>query len=396
MHKFIATLQKELLLLYRDLPGLAILFIMPVLLVLVVTLAQENALQTQGTANPVLFVDVTPSPFSSSLASNIDSSGMFKAVRAISGTPISDETAKQELTTGNYKFAIIVKSADSSVVVMVDPTLQPAYRSAIINSLTFIIKGTQSRYAIEGLLTATAGSMKPVIESMVSNTLKNLPPVKETFAEKKVSAIKPSPIQNNVPGFILFAMFFIVIPLSGSLINEKNEGGYQRLIALPVGVFTVLSGKVILYLAVCLLQFMVMMLVGCLAFPLFFGLPAFEIGDSWGAISLATIAASLAAIGFGTIVGTASSTHNQAALFGSVMVVLLGVVSGTFLPVHIMPQFIQYISFLSPMRWGIDNYLDIFIRQGTIISILPRSLLLLAFFGFAMTISIAIFARRNQ
>ncbi len=165
---------------------------------------------------------------------------------------------------------------------------------------------------------------------------------------------------------------------------------------LPVNVPTILSGKIMLYLLVCLLQFVVMMIVGCWAFPAFFGLPGLETGNSWGAIALATITAAFAAIGFGTLVGAIATTHNQAALFGSVMVVLLGIISGTFLPIHIMPPFIQAISLGSPIRWGIDNYLDIFIREGTFLDILPRSLLLLAFFGFAMTISIAIFAKRKR
>ena len=77
------------------------------------------------------------------------------------------------------------------------------------------------------------------------------------------------------------------------------------------------------------------------------------------------------------------------------MVVLLGVISGTFLPIHLMPKFIQYVSYLSPIRWGIDNYLDVFIRGGGIIDILPRSLLLFTFFIFAMITSIYIFAVRK-
>ncbi len=395
MFKLGAAFHKELLLLLRDLPGLAILFVMPVLLILVVTLAQENALQSQGARTPVLLVEEPGTPFSAGLAKNLDSSGIFTVVRSLDGVTKNLAGARSAIRSGRCKFAIITGPADSAITLLIDPVLQPAYRTAMVNSLTYIIKGTQSRFAIEGLLISTAGEMKPVIEGMITNTLKNLPPVNESFAGNDKSTIVPSPIQNNVPGFILFAMFFIVIPLSGSLINEKNEGGYQRLMTLPVRIFTILSGKVALYLVVCLLQFLVMLLVGCWAFPLFFGLPGLELGNSWGAIALATIAASLAAIGFGTIVGAAATTHNQAALFGSVAVVLLGIVSGTFLPIHIMPQFIQYVSYLSPVRWGIDNYLEIFIREGTVVSVIPRSLLLFSFFGFAMTISIAIFANRK-
>jgi ABC-2 type transport system permease protein len=202
-------------------------------------------------------------------------------------------------------------------------------------------------------------------------------------------------IQNNVPGFILFAMFFIVIPLAGSLITEKNEGSFQRLRSLPVRLSAILGGKVIAYLGVCLVQFVLMMVIGMWVFPAFCGLPGLSMGHQYAAIAISTVAASLAAIGFGIIVGSAASTHNQAALFGSVMVVLLGVISGTFLPIHIMPRFIQIVSHLSPIRWGIDNYLNLFIREGNIICILPNPILLILFFGFALITSIVIFAKRK-
>jgi ABC-2 type transport system permease protein len=188
-------------------------------------------------------------------------------------------------------------------------------------------------------------------------------------------------------------MFFIVIPLSGSMINEKNEGSFARLKTLPVPVSTLLTSKVIGYVAVCLIQFSVMLAVGVWVLPAFFGLPAFHPGNQYLAILITTLASSLAAIGFGLIVGACSTTHGQAALFGSVMVVILGIISGSFLPVHMFPQVFQYLSSVSPVRWGIDNYLDIFVRGETLAAIVPNILLLLLFFVFALIISVSIFAK---
>jgi ABC-2 type transport system permease protein len=103
----------------------------------------------------------------------------------------------------------------------------------------------------------------------------------------------------------------------------------------------------------------------------------------------------LAATGFGLLVGSFATSQGQAALFGSVMVVILGVISGTFLPVYLMPKTIRSISLISPIRWGIDNYLNIFIRGGALRSILPDIFKLLAFFVFAMIVSIVTFAKRK-
>jgi ABC-2 type transport system permease protein len=190
-------------------------------------------------------------------------------------------------------------------------------------------------------------------------------------------------------------MFFIVIPLSGSIITEKKEGSFMRLRTLPVTAYLVLSPKVIIYILVCLVQFLMMLAAGIWLFPGLFGFPPLQLGDHYIAIFIATLASAFAASGFGLLVGTGSQSHSQAALSGSILVVIIGVISGTFFPIYLLPKGIQVISMASPMRWGIDNYLELFIREGDLISILPNLFLLLSFFVFAMTISIAIFARQK-
>ncbi len=395
MRKLWFILKKEFLLLFRDIPGLIILFLMPVLLIFVVTLAQENALKSQNSKTRILFVNESASPFAKKLLANLDSSGFFHPLEKINQARVTRSQAKTLIGSGDYKFGVIVPAGDSDIVLLIDPTLPENYKNAVTNSLGFIIRGTQSREVMTDILSNLQGNIRPVIESLVAEKMRKLPNITETYALREKSDIKPNVIQNNVPGFILFAMFFIVIPLAGSLITEKNEGSFQRLRSLPVSLTAILSGKVVAYLVVCLLQFFLMMVIGTWVFPTYFGLPQLQVGHQHLAIFIATVAASLAAIGFGIIVGAAATTHNQAALFGSVMVVLLGVISGTFLPIHLMPRFIQYISYLSPIRWGIENYLNLFIREGNISSILPNTILLILFFGFAMIISIAIFARRK-
>jgi ABC-2 type transport system permease protein len=395
MRKLWFILKKDVLLLLRDIPGLIILFLMPVLLIFVVTLAQENALKSQNAKTRILFVDEQKSPFSFKLLANLDSSGFFQPVAGTGKADLTMEQAKVLIASGDFKFGVIIPPADSAIILLIDPTLQESLKKSVTTSLTYIIKGTQTREALNNILGSVPGNMQPVIRAMVAETMQKLPPVREAYALREKSAIQPNVIQNNVPGFILFAMFFIVIPLAGSLITEKNEGSFQRLRSLPIRFSAILTGKVITYLVVCLIQFVLMMAIGTWVFPTFFGFPALDLGHQYVAIGIATIAASLAAIGFGIIVGAAATTHNQAALFGSVMVVLLGIISGTFLPVHIMPRFIQYISYLSPIRWGIDNYLNLFIREGNIASIVPGTILLILFFGFAMITSIVIFAKQK-
>ncbi len=395
MRKLLSVLHKEFLILVRDLPGLAILFFMPVLLIIIVTLAQQNALKSsKETKTELLFLDQSNSLFSHALQKNLDSSGLFTTIKELRKIPFDRKIVNELISKGDYPVCIVISKKDSAIHLLIDPGLQFSFKQSLVTSLTYLIKGTQSRIAIENLLITMAPGMDSVISSMVAASINGMTPITEVYAANGKSSIQPSIIQNNVPGFILFAMFFIVITLSGSLITDKNEGSFLRLKTLPVGFFTILSAKVLLYLFVCLLQFLFMLLTGSWILPVFFGIPYLQLGNQYDAIVLATIAAALAAVGFGLLVGSVARTHGQAALFGSVTVVIMGVISGTFLPVNLMPKFLQYLSWFSPIRWGIDNYLDIFIRQGSILTILPGVIMLLLFFVLALMFSIAIFAKR--
>lgn len=395
MHKLRSILVREALLLFRDIPGLFILFFMPVLLIFVVTLAQENALKYQRERTSLLVVNQKPTLLSHEVCKAIDSSGFFTMVRQMREAPVTAAQASGLIAQGKFKFGIDLDHPDSTIRIWVDPTLDQGYRETMLNSLQYIIKSVQTRLAMNEIIEGLSGDLAPVIMGMAEQKQKSLPPVTCLYPSRSQESIKPNVIQNNVPGFILFAMFFIVIPLSGSLITEKHAGSYMRLRTLPVRLFSILTGKVIIYFLVCILQFLLILWIGKKGFPLLFGFPPLITGSHDFAIAVATFASALAAIGFGMIIGSAATTHGQAAMFGSVIVVLLGVVSGTFLPVHLLPETIRVISLASPLRWGIDNYLDLFVRNGTLCQIIPRSLMLIGFFGLAMFLSIVIFAKRK-
>jgi len=232
------------------------------------------------------------------------------------------------------------------------------------------------------------------LEIELSENIKNLAPVSKTYANLEEESLQPTMTQNNVPGFALFAMFFIVIPLAGSIITEKDQGTFTRLKTLPVLYINILCGRIITYVIVCFLQFLLMMLIGIIVFPLVFGLPALEIGSQFGMITLATLASGLAAVGFGLIIGSLASSHNQAAMVGSILVIILSALGGLFMPVYMMPGSLKSISMFSPIRWGIDAYLDVFVRNAGLGSVWLNLLLLLLFFAVSLILTIYLYKRK--
>ncbi len=72
---------------------------------------------------------------------------------------------------------------------------------------------------------------------------------KEIIAQKGEDGIIPNAVQHNVPAWILFGIFFIVVPLGINLVKEKNLGTYIRLRTSPVSYVIIMGGKIVTYTA---------------------------------------------------------------------------------------------------------------------------------------------------
>ncbi|MFA5516107.1 MAG: ABC transporter permease, partial [Desulfuromonadales bacterium] len=205
----------------------------------------------------------------------------------------------------------------------------------------------------------------------------------------------PTAVQQNVPAWALFGMFFIVVPLSGTLLRERQEGTLLRLRTIAVSPLLLLAGKVAAYVLVCLGQFLFMLLVGAAILPLF-GTPVLDIGNQPAAVFFLALCAALAATGFGILVGTLVGSYEQASMVGPVAVVLAAALGGVMVPVYVMPKAMAAISVFSPLAWGLNGFIELFVRGGDFSAVLPNALGLLAFFAATLGIAWLAFLRRSR
>lgn len=427
MRKLYFNIHREILTLVRDRAGLSILFLMPLLLIIVITLTQQNAIHSvSGSDIDILFVNHDDGTIGKLMRQALSQSEEINLVKDYRSKPLSDNILKILVAKGKFRAGIIISENTSEeaekeiisgmkslvegdedtttekkihgVQIIFDPAIREVIKTSILNAVKLAERGAETRLMTQVLFNELSEvietddpASQAVLDALKDTRTDELPQdiveVDATYGEGSAAVIKPSITQNNVPAFSLFAMFFIVIPLAGSLIAEKNEGTYDRIKTLPVPYINILLGKTLAYLLVCFLQFFLMVLVGVYVFPHWLGLPALVTGSHYFAIFMATLVSALSAIGFGLLVGTYSSTHNQAAMFGAILVVIMAALGGIFMPVNMMPENLKLISGLSPLRWGIDMYLDIFARGAGIAEIWKNLLLLFAFFGISLGIA---------
>ncbi len=178
------------------------------------------------------------------------------------------------------------------------------------------------------------------------------------------------------------------------MVKEKTQGTFVRLRTNPVSYATVLAGKTIVYVAICQVQFAIMLLLGVYLFPVM-GLPKLDVSGKLPLLFVVSIFAGLAAVGLGLLLGTLAKTQEQSAPFGATLVVILAALGGVWVPVFAMPKFMQLLSNISPMNWGLNAFYDVFLRNAGFVDIIPEISLLLLFFVLTTLIAIIYNERKN-
>jgi ABC-2 type transport system permease protein len=423
IYKIWMSVVKEFLLLKRDLGGLIILFIMPLVLVITVTLIQDSTFKTVTDSKiQILLVDQDKGSVSKTVFDNLEKSNLFTVVTQIDDKPITEEVAKEAVYKGKFQLAIVIPQnlsvdlqakidqnvekivssmgltdstatkepqriiKEKEVKLYFDPAVQMSFKNAVMNSIDKMI----SQIETKSIYTTFQNQLG---EGTTSFEQKSFITFKEIIPRINNKEVLPNSVQHNVPAWTLFAIFFIVIPLSINIVKEKSQGTFVRLLTNPVSNLIVIIGKTITYAIICMIQFYMMVAVAVFLFP-HIGLPSLNIEGHLLLMSVVALFSGFAAIGFGILLGTIASTQEQSAPFGATSVIILAAIGGVWVPVFAMPKIMQIIAKSSPMNWALEAFYDVLLRNVSLLEIIPKISLLFLF--FIITTSIALFYDKKK
>lgn len=402
----------------RDSGGIVIIFLMPLLLIITITLIQDSTFKNlEGSKIPIIFIDNDKSEISKNIKLELQRSKTFDLL-----TNYDEKSAQNAVFSGDYQMAIVIPEnltkdlnsnidskvqtivssfgleADSTATKVVasktkdihlyfDPATNAGFKNSVmnaINKMVFEIENKKIYKAFQDQLGTT--------EDLEN---KSLITFKEITPNKGKEELMPNSVQHNVPAWALFAIFFIVVPLSINLVKEKSQGTSVRVRVSPTPYYIHILGKTFTYLIICIIQFLLMVAVGIWLFPLM-DLPQFDVTGKMFHLLIVTLFAGLAAIGFGVLIGTMSNTQEQSAPFGATSVVVLAAVGGIWVPVFLMPEFMQKIAAFSPMNWGLNAYYDIILRNSGLGEIAKELIFLFLFYIAMVTISLLYERKQNS
>jgi len=184
----------------------------------------------------------------------------------------------------------------------------------------------------------------------------------------------PNASQHNVPAWTVFAMFFIVISLGGSVVREKLNGSFVRLKTLPTNYLVALISKQITYLLVTFIQAAVVFSIGIWLFPVM-GLPKLNLPADITGVVIVTLICGWCAVSYAIMIGVFAKTQEQANGIGAVSIVLMAAVGGLLVPSFAMPDSFTMVMKMSPLHWCLEAYYGLFLEGGklkdVILNIIP-------------------------
>lgn len=387
-----AIIAKELRVLWRDRQALTLLFMMPVFFILVMSFALEGVFEAGSKGHPigVLVVDQDKGALVAQTLSDLKRLEGLTFIETIGGMPLTRERAERLIQKGKYPLVLLFEKGFSegirstpkgptdemaTVRFVHDPATNLQLLASVKGSIRSVI---ERRAFLENLThrlkkefeTSTAG-LPPLAKDLISHgaaeqleRMISAAPSGErgqapvVFISTTPPGIspgrRPTATEQNVPAYTIFGVFFIVLTLASSFVQEKKEGTFQRLLAAPLPPIVLLLGKLFPYYLVNLIQIVLMFAVGVI----FFGI---KLG-SLPALIAVSFALAAAANGLGLLVAALGKTEAQVDGFSVLLAITLAALGGMMVPTFIMPGVMRTISLFTPHAWALSGYHDIIIR----------------------------------
>lgn len=404
MFKLWSTILKDIRILVRDKLGLIFMFVMPIVLAIVITAVQNSTFEMLNTNTvPMLLCNRDTGDAGKQLETAITKVGMFDlkqvtpnvtekeisnrmhakdAVVAIiipaDFTSKIKQKAKGTAVKALHNFGMQTDSlkTDSSTIqpitLLYHPVLQESFRRSIQGALRSALQVVQNKEVLKSLYFSLNEKSMP--DSMEKELMGEQVAINEIPVSRDGSRNIPNASQHNVPAWTVFAMFFIVISLGGSVVREKLNGSFVRLKTLPTNYLVALISKQLTYLFVTFVQAAVVFSIGTWLFPSM-GLPRLNLPADVTGVVIVTLICGWCAVSYAIMIGVFAKTQEQANGIGAVSIVLMAAVGGLLVPSFAMPESFQFVMKLSPLHWCLEAYYGLFLEGGklkdVVLNILP-------------------------
>ncbi len=415
LHQIMAIAIKEIKVLLKDRGSIIALFGLPIAFILVMTTALEGVFSSGSDEQPItmLVSNQDRGVLAEQVLEDLRDAGGLTLIETMDGQHLTAEKIDELITArdyilgldfpANFSDAVLNLEPDSSAIeqpvirFIVDPTannqiLAPArgmVEGYVERVISYARMEAQTLEGFDEIAMSVPDGQKGFVKQIAGAfTSGQKDAVLSTGVDYQVVSPKqykisstPTSVEQNVPAYTIYGVFFIIQTIAVSIFEEKNSGAFRRLKSAPLSKTTYLLGKGLSYYTVNLVQVTLMFTVGVLVFHL-------NLGNSPLSLVVISLVTSLASTGMGMMMTCFVKSLEQANSVGTMLGVVLSVVGGMMVPSYVMPEFMQKLSLFTPHAWALSAYQDIIVRGLDLPRVLPNlgilGLFALGFWGIAI------------
>jgi ABC-2 type transport system permease protein len=194
-----------------------------------------------------------------------------------------------------------------------------------------------------------------------------------------------NPLLLLAPGMALVFLMFTVSLGSRSILVERRDGTLARMLSTATGGGSILVGKISGVYLVGAAQMFILILASALLFRL-------RWGDPLGVVVL-VLAAVVGASGWGLLLAAIAKTPNQVANLGMAMMLLFGVLGGSFFG-GTLSGAAGALGKITPNAWAMDGFTTL-ARGGDLADVTTEIAALLLMGALLLALSVVLFGRKG-
>lgn len=326
MRAIFGIMRKEVIQIRRDPIMLRMIFLMPLIQMLILS----YAINTDVTKIAIDVYDYDRSLSSRELIRSLTPNDYFLPTDALA-------TSRQPLWELEVRFKRL--QAEMAVIIPPDFSEKLARRDSVVVAL--ISDGVDANAARTGL-----GYAGQIVRDFSERELRLTPPL--SIRNKVLYNPEAESIYFMVPGIVALLLTTLTLMLTAlAIVREREVGTLEQVLVTPISPVVLLIGKILTFAVMGLVAMTLALTVGVFWFQIPF------VG-SVGLLFLVSVVFLSTTLGIGMLISTMATTQQQALFmvwFFSLFTILT---SGTFTPIANMPEWIQPLTFINPLRYFME------------------------------------------
>ncbi|KHK91535.1 ABC transporter permease [Novosphingobium malaysiense] len=172
-----------------------------------------------------------------------------------------------------------------------------------------------------------------------------------------------------------------------SVAREREQGTFDQLLVTPLTPLQILVGKAVPSVLVGVMQSTIVLLI----VRFWFEIPM--AGSLW-LFYLGLFSFTGASVGIGMSISALSLNMQQAMLYTFLVIMPLTLLSGLITPVRNMPEVLQVLTYVNPLRFGVDLVRRVYLEGAGLLDVAPDFLPLVVVAGVTLPLAAWLFRHR--